>query len=179
MSRIGKQIIIIPEGVTVKNESSLINVTGPKGTLSYTIPPRIQISIENNQIKVSRTSEDKQARSNHGSTRAHLNNIIKGVVTPWSKYLEIRGTGYKATVSGNKLTILAGFIHPVNIIAPEGISFSVAEETKITITGCDREVVGQIASNIRKIRPPEPYKGKGIRYLNEFIKLKAGKTAKA
>lgn len=179
MSRIGKQIIIIPENVTLKKESSLITVTGPKGTLTFTIPPRIDISIENNQVKVLRTSEDKQARSNHGSARAHLNNIIKGVVTPWSKELEIRGTGYKASVSDNKLTILAGFIHPVIITAPGGINFSVSEETKITVLGCDREVVGQVASNIRKIRPPEPYKGKGIRYQNEFIKLKAGKTAKA
>ena len=178
MSRIGKQIIIIPENVTVKNENSLVTISGPKGTLSYHVPLRIKVNIENNQVLVTRVAEDKQTRSNHGSTRAHLNNIIKGVVTLWTKELEIRGTGYKASVSDNKLTVLAGFIHPVFIIAPEGITISVAEETKITVSGCDREVVGQVASNIRKIRPPEPYKGKGIRYLNEFIKLKAGKTAK-
>jgi len=179
MSRIGRQIIIIPENVTVKGEGSLITVTGPKGVLTYTLPQKIEISTENNQIKVTRLSEDKQTRSNHGSARAHLNNMIKGVVNPWVKELEIRGTGYKASVSGNKLTVLAGYIHPVYIIAPEGITISVAEETKITVSGCNREIVGQIASNIRKIRTPEPYKGKGIRYLNEFIKLKAGKTAKA
>ena len=179
MSRIGKQIIIIPENVTVKIEASLVTVIGPKGSLSYPIPPRIKVNIENNQILITRVAEDKQTRSSHGSTRAHLNNIIKGVVTPWTKELEIRGTGYKASVSDNQLTVLAGFIHPVFIIAPEGITISVVEETKITVSGCNREVVGQVASNIRKIRPPEPYKGKGIRYLNEFIKLKAGKTAKA
>ena len=179
MSRIGRQIIIIPENVTVKSEGSLVTVTGPKGTLTYTVPLKIQVSIENNQVKVTRLGEDKQTRSNHGSVRAHLNNMIKGVVTFWTKELEIRGTGYKASVSGDKLTILAGFIHPVFITAPEGITISVAEETKISVSGCNREIVGQVASNIRKIRTPEPYKGKGIRYLNEFIKLKAGKTAKA
>jgi large subunit ribosomal protein L6 len=179
MSRIGKQIIIIPENVTVKSEASLVTVTGPKGTLTYSLPQKIEVSTENNQIKVTRLAEDKQTRSNHGSVRAHLNNMVKGVVEFWTKDLEIRGTGYKASVSGNKLTVLAGYIHPVHIIAPEGITISVPEETKITVSGCDREVVGQIASNIRKIRTPEPYKGKGIRYVNEFIKLKAGKTAKA
>jgi len=180
MSRIGKQIIIIPESVTITKEASLITVTGPKGTLSYRIPAKIEVNIENNQITVTRVAEDKKTRSCHGSTRAHLNNMIKGVVTPWTKELEVRGTGYKASVSDdNKLTVLAGFIHPVHIIPPQGITISVADNTKITVSGCDREDVGQVASNIRKIRPPEPYKGKGIRYLNEFIKLKAGKTAKA
>ena len=134
MSRIGRQIIIIPENVTVKGEGSLITVTGPKGVLTYTLPQKIEISTENNQIKVTRLAEDKQTRSNHGSARAHLNNMIKGVVNPWVKELEIRGTGYKASVSGNKLTVLAGYIHPVYIIAPEGITISVAEETKITVT---------------------------------------------
>lgn len=179
MSRIGRQIIIIPENVTVKTEGFLVTVTGPKGVLTYNLPIKIEVSIENNQVKVTRLAEDKQTRSNHGSVRAHLNNMIKGVVELWLKQLEIRGTGYKASVAGNKLTVLAGYIHPVYIVAPEGIFISVADETKITVSGCNREVVGQVASNIRKIRTPEPYKGKGIRYLNEFIKLKAGKTAKA
>lgn len=179
MSRIGRQIIIIPENVTVQSDQNLVTITGPNGTLIHKIPSRITVAIENNQVIVGRVAEDKQTRSSHGSTRAHLNNLIKGVVTPWIKELEIRGTGYKASVSGNKLTVLAGYIHPVYITAPDGITISVAEETKITVSGCDREVVGQVASNIRKIRTPEPYKGKGIRYLNEVIKLKAGKTAKA
>jgi len=179
MSRIGRQIIIIPENVTVVSNHDLVTVTGPKGTLTYKIPSKITVTVENNQVTVGRVAEDKQTRSCHGSTRAHLNNIIKGVVTPWTKELEIRGTGYKASVSGNKLTVLAGYIHPVYITAPDGITISVAEESKITVSGSDREVVGQVASNIRKIRTPEPYKGKGIRYLNEVIKLKAGKTAKA
>lgn len=179
MSRIGRQLINIPAGVTVKSEASIVTVTGPKGTLTYTLPSKIEVTVEENILKVLRFSEDKQTRSNHGSVRAHLNNMIKGVVELWIKELEVRGTGYKASVSGTKLTVLAGYIHPVYIEAPEGIFISVADEVKITVTGCDREVVGQVASNIRKIRTPEPYKGKGIRYLNEFIKLKAGKTAKA
>lgn len=179
MSRIGKQIIIIPENVTLKHEASLVSVTGPGGNLTLNVPSKIKLTIENNQVKITRVAEDKQTRSNHGTFRAHLNNIVKGVLTPWTKELEIRGTGYKASVSGNKLTILAGYIHPVIITAPEGITITVNDETKITVSGANREVVGQVASNIRKIRTPEPYKGKGIRYLNEFIKLKAGKTAKA
>ena len=179
MDDIGKQIIIIPENVTIKSEASQVTVTGPQGTLSISIPSKINVVIENNQIKITRAAEDKQTRSNHGTFRAHLNNMVTGVVTPWTKELEIRGTGYKASVSDNKLTVLAGYIHPVIITAPEGITITVNEDTKITISGSDREKVGQVASNIRKIRPPEPYKGKGIRYLNEFIKLKAGKTAKA
>jgi len=122
MSRIGRQLITIPENVTVTSEASLITVTGPKGTLTYSLPAKIEVVIENNQIKVNRLSEDKQTRSNHGSVRAHLNNMVKGVVSPWVKELEIRGTGYKASVSGNKLTVLAGFIHPVYIVAPEGIT---------------------------------------------------------
>lgn len=179
MSRIGRLPITIPEAVTVTLDKKTVTVTGPKGTLTYTLPPKIEAKIDNGQITLTRLSEDKQTRSNHGSTRSHLQNMITGVETPWSKELEIRGTGYKASVDGNKLTVLAGYIHPVYIIAPDGITITVAEESKITVSGADKEVVGQIASNIRKIRTPEPYKGKGVRYVDEFIKLKAGKTAKA
>ena len=124
-------------------------------------------------------SEEKKIKSNHGTTRAHINNMVSGVVTPWTKFMEIRGTGYKFAVNGNKLTVTAGFINPVEVIAPEGVYFQLTEDTKLTISGINKVFVGQTASNIRKIRKPEPYKGKGIRYLNEFIKLKAGKTAKA
>ncbi len=179
MSRIGRLPITIPEGVTVNIDKKNINISGSKGNLTYILPLKIEAKIEDTHLIVTRLSEDKQTRSNHGSARAHLNNMIKGVLEPWTKELEIRGTGYKASVNGNKLTVLAGYIHPVHITAPDGITISVAEETKITVSGADREVVGQVASNIRKIRTPEPYKGKGIRYVDEFIKLKAGKTAKA
>ena len=178
MSRIGRLPITIPEAVTVTLDKKTVTVTGPKGTLTYTLPPKIEAKIYNGQIALTRLSEDKQTRSNHGSARSHLQNMITGE-TPWNKELEIRGTGYKASVDGNKLTVLAGYIHPVYVTAPDGITITVAEESKITVSGADKEVVGQIASNIRKIRTPEPYKGKGVRYADEFIKLKAGKTAKA
>lgn len=179
MSRIGKQPITIPEGVTVKQENNLVTVTGPKGTISHFIPQKIKVEIIDNVINITRVTDEKQARANHGTMRAHLNNMVKGVVTPWEKKLEIRGTGYKAQVNGNIIKIWAGYINPREMTLPEGIFATVLEETKVTISGIDKEVVGQVASNIRKIRKPEPYKGKGIRYLDEFIKLKAGKKAKA
>lgn len=179
MSRIGKKPITLPAGVTVAVTGSQISVTGPKGTLTLSLPLKIAVEVKDNVLSVSRLNDDKQAKANHGSTRAHLNNMITGVVTPWKKDLEIRGTGYKFALAGNKLTVTAGFIHPVFVTAPEGVTFTLADETKLTVTGPNRAVVGQIASQIRKIRPPEPYKGKGIRYQSEFIKLKAGKTAKA
>lgn len=179
MSRIGKQLINIPVGVTLAIDSGKVTVTGPKGELKLNLPLKINVEVKDNQVIVARVSEDKKTRSNHGTVRAHLNNMIKGVVEPWKKEMEIKGTGYKASLNGNKLRLLVGFIHPVDVVAPDGIFFEVPEETKVIITGADRTVVGQVASNIRKIRPPEPYKGKGIRYVNEFIKLKAGKKAKA
>ena len=179
MSRIGKQLITIAPEVSVTVDGSLVKVVGPKGELVLVVPQKIEVSVDKGQITVKRLTEDKKVRSNHGTIRAHLNNMVKGVVTPWQKNLEIRGTGYKASVAGNKLTVHAGYIHPVIIEAPQGIEFVVTEDTKITVTGVDKTIVGQVASNIRKIRKPEPYKGKGIRYADEFIKLKAGKTAKA
>lgn len=179
MSRIGKQTITIPAGVTVSVNSGIITVTGPKGTLSLKNPDKITVEVADNVITVTRVGNDRQTRANHGTTRAHINNMIKGVVTPWSKELEIRGTGYKALLSGKNLKISAGYSHVVDVVAPEGIFFAVADDTKITVTGSDKTIVGQVASNIRKIRKPEPYKGKGIRYAGEVIKLKAGKKAKA
>lgn len=179
MSRIGKQLISIPSGVSVTVDSDKVMVNGPKGALALNIPFKINVEVKDNQVSISRVSEDKKVKANHGTTRAHINNMIQGVLNPWKKELEIKGTGYKASVSGNKLTVSAGYIHPVVITAPEGIQFQVTEDTKIMITGPDKTVVGQVASNIRKIRKPEPYKGKGIRYLGEVIKLKAGKKAKA
>jgi large subunit ribosomal protein L6 len=178
MSRIGKKIITIPGGVTVTADKSIVTVTGPKGNLILNIPFKINVEVKDNQVLVSRLSEDKKVKACHGATRAHINNMIQGVQNSWTKELEVRGTGYKAFVNGNKLKLLVGFIHPVEITAPEGVFFQVEEETKITISGPNRMIVGQVASNIRKVKPPEPYKGKGIRYINEFIKLKAGKKAK-
>lgn len=179
MSRIGRQTITIPENITVSIDKSIVTVTGPKGVLTQVLPSRIEVSVTDNILTVVRLSEDKKTRSNHGAIRALINNMVIGVVTGWQKELEVRGTGYKASVAGDKLTVIAGFIHPVFVTAPKDVTFTVTDDTKITVSGLDKTIVGQIASNIRKIRPPEPYKGKGIRYLNEFIKLKAGKTAKA
>jgi large subunit ribosomal protein L6 len=179
MSRIGRQLIIIPAGVTVTVDKDIVTVAGPKGTLTLNVPFKINVEVKESQIFVTRVSEDKKVKACHGATRAHLNNMVKGVQIHWVKEMEIKGTGYKASVTNNKLKLLVGFIHPVEITAPIGVEFQVPEETKIIISGADRMKVGQVASNIRKVRPPEPYKGKGIRYLNEFIKLKAGKKAKA
>jgi large subunit ribosomal protein L6 len=179
MSRIGRLPITIPAGVTLKVEDRLVSVTGPLATLTLNLPLKINVEITDNKVVVKRLSEDKKVKSNHGTIRAHLQNMINGVQTVWKKELEIRGTGYKASVSGNKLIINAGFIHTVDVVAPEGILFQVNQDNIITVTGSDKTVVGQVASNIRKIRKPEPYKGKGIRYVGEVVKLKAGKTAKA
>lgn len=179
MSRIGNQPVLIPAGVTVIVDKRLVTITGPKGNLTLALPQKINVKVEEDKVIVTRLTEDKKTKACHGTIRAHINNMIAGVQNLWKKELEIRGTGYKASVNGNKLIVTAGYIHPVEVTAPEGIIFSVAEDTKITVSGINKVIVGQIASNIRKIRKPEPYKGKGVRYLNEFIKLKAGKTAKA
>jgi large subunit ribosomal protein L6 len=179
MSRIGKQLITIPTGVSVLVNENIVTVTGPKGELKLITPLKINVEVKDNQVTVTRLSEDKKTRSNHGTTRAHINNMVKGVVEPWKKEMEIKGTGYKAILMGNKVRLNVGFIHPVDIEAPIGVVFEVPEDTKIIITGPDKTKVGQVASNIRKVRPPEPYKGKGIKYADEFIKLKAGKKAKS
>ncbi len=178
MSRIGRLLITIPESVTVTVNGNQVVVKGPKGELALIVPDRLSIEIKDKELHVVRIGEDRRTRAQHGAIRAHLNNMITGVVTPWKKELEIRGTGYKASAAGNKLTVIAGYIHPVVITAPDGVQFTVTDDTKILVTGCDKTVVGQMGSNIRKIKPPEPYKGKGIRYLSEVIKLKPGKTAK-
>jgi len=179
MSRIGKSPITIPANVTVEIANNTVKVTGPLGTLSRPIPTKINVEIKDSILTVNRVSEDKKIKACHGTTRAHINNMIQGVVTPWKKEMEIRGTGYKFTMKGTQLIVTAGYINPVSVEVPTGVQCAVFEDTKLTITGANKELVGQLASNIRKIRKPEPYKGKGIRYANEFIKLKAGKTAKA
>ena len=178
MSKIGRLPITIPTGVTLTIDSSLITINGPKGQLSLTLPPEITVEHKDNQLIVKCLSRVKSIKSQFGATRAHLNNLIKGVSQSWNKDMEITGTGYKFALSGNKLTVTAGYIHPVIVTVPEGLRLQVSEETKLNINGCNKESVGQFASNIRKIRKPEPYKGKGIKYRGEFIKLKPGKAAK-
>lgn len=178
MSRLGKKPLLISSPTTVTISDGLITVTGKNGTISRSVPDKIDIKITDDQILITRLSNDKQTKSNHGTIWSHLNNMITGVNQPWTKSLEIKGTGYKAEVNGNILTIIAGFINPVKVSIPTGLTVTVDNETVIGISGVDKELVGQFASTVRKIRPPEPYKGKGIRYVDEFIKLKPGKAAK-
>ena len=179
MSLIGKLPIKIPEGVSVNLDNQTVVVTGPKGELRINLPRSVFIEIgDTKEIKVLVKDKNKQARALHGTNRALINNMVKGVTDGWSKNLELVGTGYRAEVSGNTLILSVGYSHPVKIEAPAGIGFRV-EKTDVFIDGIDKEVVGQIAAKIRAIRPPEPYKGKGIKYKGEIIRRKAGKAAKA
>ena len=178
MSKIGKAPIKIPEGVTVEISERTVTVAGSKGTLFRKIHPTTKVKIEGGEILVSSNAKDKVGHSIYGTTRALIANMVKGVKDGWTKELELVGTGFKAEVSGNDLILTVGYSHPVKIEAPEGISFKV-EKTIISVSGCDREVVGQIAANIREVRPPEPYNGKGIKYRDEVIRRKPGKAAKA
>ncbi|MFA6518770.1 MAG: 50S ribosomal protein L6 [Candidatus Shapirobacteria bacterium] len=179
MSRLAKKSLTIPSEVAVTQDQFTITITGPKGKLVMPLPAKIEVKVDGQEASVRRLGDDRQTRANLGTTWSILKNHLAGVVTPWQKSMEIRGTGYKFAIKENILVITCGFIHPVEIKLPEGVTAVLTEETKAVLTGCNREIVGQVASNIRKAKPPEPYKGKGIRYLNEFVKLKAGKTAKA
>ncbi len=177
MSRIGKKPVPIPAGVSVTIGASEVKVKGPKGELSLPVPTSCKVTQENNEITVTRESEDKFVRASHGTTRAHLNNMVTGVTAGFSKDLEIIGVGYKAEAKGTTLTLTIGYSHLVNFTAPLGITIETPEPTKIKISGIDRQKVGQVAAEIRGIRPPEPYKGKGIKYIDEHIERKAGKSA--
>jgi len=178
VSRIGKLPIAIPAGVKVELNGNHVKVKGPKGELDRSFSELISIAQEADTIFVTRSSEEKNVRALHGTTRAVLNNMVVGVSDGFQKTLEIQGVGYKAEMEGNGLVISAGFSHPVIVQPPEGIEFEVTEKNRyILIKGSNKEIVGQVAADIRKIRPPEPYKGKGIRYLGERVRRKAGKTA--
>jgi len=176
MSKIGKQPIKIPAGVTVEVSTDSVKVTGPKGVMERHIARGVAVKVENGEVLVSVHGGGKQMMSLHGTTRALLANDVNGVTTGWEKKLELVGTGFRAEVAGKTLILTVGFSHPVKIEAPEGITFKV-EKMIVTVSGCDREVVGQVAANIRGVKPPEPYKGKGIKYLDEVIRRKAGKAA--
>jgi len=179
MSRIGKMPITIPAGVQVEINGSEVSVKGPKGAMQYTFSNLIEIKKEDNKIIVNRTSEEKDMRALHGTTRAILNNMINGVHSGFKKVLQIDGVGYRAEKTGNDITLYVGFSHPVKVVPPTGVSFDVDDKTKtITVNGYDKQAVGQVAAEIRKIRPPEPYKGKGIHYINEHLRHKPGKSAK-
>lgn len=178
MSRIGKLPITIPSGVDVELNGSKITVKGPKGTMQREFSSLITIKKEENRIVITRDSEEKTIRALHGTTRAVLNNMVTGVSTGFERILEIEGVGYKADMDGKNLVLNVGYSHPVVVEPPSGIEFTVAEKNRqVVIKGMDKESLGQIAADIRKIRPPEPYKGKGIHYLGEVVRRKAGKKA--
>ncbi len=176
MSRIGNKPIAVPQGVDVTIGDAEVTVKGPKGTLAHRLPQDIQVKLENNEILVSRPSDDIEHRSLHGLTRSLIHNMVVGVTEGYTKTLEIVGVGYRAAMKGKNLNLTLGFSHPVEIEPPAGISFETPAATKIVVSGIDKEVVGQVAAEIRNWRRPEPYKGKGIRYEGEHVRRKAGKT---
>jgi large subunit ribosomal protein L6 len=179
MSRIGKQPITIPTGVEVTLDGSHVTVKGPKGTLEHDAPETITISRDGDDLVVARPDDARQNRALHGLTRSLVANMVQGVSEGYSRDLEIVGVGYRAIAQGpSKLELQLGFSHPVHFDAPDGITFEVPQPTRITVRGFDKQLVGQVAANIRKIRKPEPYKGKGIRYADERVLRKAGKSAK-
>lgn len=178
MSRIGNAIITISKDVTVTNESNTCVVKGPKGTLSLPVSDRVRVVLEGDVIRVERKHNDKDSRALHGYTRAVLANAVIGVTKGWTKTLELSGVGYRATLSGTNLVLSVGFSHQVTITPPEGITFQVVEG-KIVVSGIDRQLVGHVASKVREVKKPEPYKGKGIKYEGEYIRKKAGKAKAA
>jgi large subunit ribosomal protein L6 len=179
MSRIGKQPIPVPSGVEVSIDARRVTVKGPKGTLEHEVPATITITREGDELVVARPDDQRENRSLHGLTRSLVSNMVTGVSQGFSRDLEIVGVGYRVAAQGPaKLELQLGFSHPVYIEAPEGITFEVPQPTRITVQGADKQLVGQVAADIRKLRKPEPYKGKGIRYSDERVLRKAGKSAK-
>ena len=180
MSRVGRMPIDIPSGVEVHIKETEVRVKGPKGELSHTFPPVVQIKREGEQVLIERNSDEKFSRAMHGTTRAVINNMVLGVSQGFSKLLEVHGVGYRPELQGKKLVLHVGFSHPVEVEPAEGISFEVDTKTgEIKVMGHDKALVGETADKIRKVRPPEPYKGKGIRYQGEYVRRKAGKAGKA
>ena len=178
MSRIGKQPIPVPSGVEVKIDGSTVTVKGPKGELTQTFSEEMTVKLEDGEITVTRPSDERNHRALHGLTRSLLANMVTGVSEGFSKNLEIVGVGYRAALKGSDLEMQLGFSHPVLVIAEPGITFEVPAPTRITVSGIDKQRVGQVASEIRRWRPPEPYKGKGVRYQGEHVRRKLGKAAK-
>jgi large subunit ribosomal protein L6 len=178
MSRIGRQPITVPSGVQIDVDGAEVRVKGPKGQLSHRVPATISVELTDGQLTVARPDDQKESRSLHGLTRTLIANMVEGVTTGYRKTLEISGVGYRAGRAGNRLTLQVGFSHPVEIWPPEGVSFVVETPTRFHVLGIDKQLVGEIAARVRKIRPPEPYLGKGIRYSDERIRRKAGKAGK-
>ncbi|MDO4791816.1 MAG: 50S ribosomal protein L6 [Buchananella hordeovulneris] len=178
MSRIGKLPIAIPAGVDVNINGAEVAVKGPKGALTHTVAAPIQVAIEDGNVVVTRPDDERLSRSLHGLTRTLISNMIQGVTAGYEKKLEIVGTGYRVMAKGTSLEFALGFSHPVVVEPPAGITFTVEGPTKFTVAGIDKQLVGEVAANIRKIRKPEPYKGKGVRYAGEQVKRKVGKAGK-
>src|SRR5208282_2774048 len=176
MSRIGKQPIAIPPKVKVEVKGQKVFVEGPKGKLDWELPHRTSLKVQDGKIVVSRDGEDAEARALHGLSRALVNNMVKGVSDGFVKKLEIQGVGFKAAVQGKNINLALGYSHPVNYPIPDQIKVTVEENTKVTIEGPSKQLVGQVAAEIRSYYPPEPYKGKGVRYANEKVRRKEGKT---
>ena len=178
MSRIGKQPITVPDGVDIKIDGNKITVKGPKGTLEREFDENINVTLENKVITVTRVNDEPKNRSLHGLTRTLINNMVQGTVKEFERKLEINGIGYRAQKQGTKLVLILGYSHPVEMEAPAGITFEVPSQNEIIVKGIDKELVGQIAAEIRTKRPPEVYKGKGIKYVEEHIRRKEGKAGK-
>jgi len=179
MSRIGKQPIAVPAGVDVTIEGQLVKVKGPKGTLQHTVAEPITVNkAEDGTLEVKRPNDERTSRALHGLTRTLVNNLVIGVTEGYAKKLEIHGVGYRAQLKGSDLEFALGYSHPVKVAAPEGITFTLESPTRLTVSGIDKQQVGEVAANIRKLRRPDPYKGKGLRYEGEKIRRKVGKTGK-
>jgi large subunit ribosomal protein L6 len=180
MSRIGNQPITVPANVEIEiGDENFVTVTGPRGTLSQRLSPQMQVQRENGTLSVQRPDNDRQHRSLHGLTRTLLNNMVIGVTEGYKRDLEIQGVGYRAALDGKVLVLSVGFSHPVRMTPPDGIAYTLDGTTRISVIGIDKQAVGEEAARIRRVRPPEPYKGKGIRYAGERVRRKAGKAGKA
>lgn len=177
MSRIGNRKLVVPEGVTITVEENQVTVKGPKGELSLEIKENITVQVEDNAVVVTRANEEKATKAMHGTTNANIKNMIEGVTNGFKKGLEIIGVGYRFTMKGNTLVINAGYSHPVELEVPAGLTVEAISNTEISVSGIDKVKVGEFAANIRKVRQPEPYKGKGIRYKDEHVQRKEGKKA--
>lgn len=178
MSRIGNKIVVLPADVEIKQDGNNITVKGPKGELTRAFSSDIKMNIEGNEVTFTRPNDSKEMKTIHGTTRANFNNMVVGVSTGFEKGLELIGVGYRAQMQGTKLILNVGYSHPVEITPPAGVTVEVPSNTQVLVKGANKEHVGELAANIRGVRPPEPYKGKGIRYVGEYVRRKEGKTGK-